>query len=394
MKRRSLLAATAALSAHTLLSACAQPGLATDALQVLLLANAFPPQLLRIFRKELTSLQDCEFSSQDQLSDIYAQLQKWGQAPVKSTRWRIRNPLRRTVVPTGAADLVSLGDYWLASAIEQNLIQPFPSAQPKNWPVSSRWINLVKRDRQGIPAAGGEIWGVPYRWGTLMMVYRDRPFESLGWQPQTWQDLWRPELRGKISLPDHPRIVLGLILKQLEQSSSSTSLMPLLPKLAEQLQSLHRQVKFYSSDHALQALVSSDTWLAVGWSTDILPVMQQYHQLQAVIPKSGTLLTADLWVRPSADAAQSTPAPLLDLAQQWLDFCWRPEIALQLSLSGGGASPRFADESTATLPVLLRDRPLLVPGADVFAKSEFLQPLPTESAQAIASLWDDVRQSG
>ncbi|MFE4107752.1 extracellular solute-binding protein [Almyronema epifaneia] len=394
MKRRSLLVATAALATNALLSACSQTD--TDALKIELLANSFPPQLLRVFRQELLTTQSCEFDSQEQMSELYAQLQRWVKVSAEpSSRWPIRSPIRRSTTPT-PADLVTLGDYWLTSAIQQALIRPFSAAQVQSWPeLSPRWSELVKRDRQGYLAPAGEVWGVPYRWGSLALVYRDRPFESLGWQPQTWQDLWRPELRGKISLPNHPRIVIGLVLKQLAQSANSSNFAAFLPQLTASLQSLHRQVKFYSSNHALQALVSNDTWLAVGWTTDVLPVMQQYRQLRAAIPPSGTLLTADVWVQPAGAIAEtgSDVSPLSDLGQQWLAFCWRADVATQLSLSTYGASPRFATRSDASLPPALRNHPLLLPGADIFAKSEFLQPLPTDSEQAYAQLWAEIRQS-
>ena len=388
-----LLTATATLAANALLSGCSQRN--PDAFRVELLENSFPPQLLRVFRKELSLARDCEFDSREQLSEIYAQLQKWEQAPKQPSRWGIRNPVGQPATAK-PADLVTLSDYWLTSAIQQQLVQPFPALQLQTWPqLSSRWTELVQRDRRGRPSPEGEIWGVPYRWGSLMMVYRTRPFEALGWQPQSWQDLWRPELARRISLPNHPRLVIGLVLKQMGQSSNSSSLTPLLPELAAQLQSLQRQVKFYSSTHALQALVSNDTWLAVAWSTDVLPVMQRYRQLKAAIPLSGTLLTADLWARPMTAIAKNSSevAPLPDVGQQWLEFCWRPDVATQLSLSTYGASPRFASLLPASLPASLRDRPLLLPDAEVLAKSEFLKPLPSDSEQAYTQLWAQMRQA-
>ena len=40
-------------------------------------------------------------------------------------------------------------------------------------------------------------------------------FEELGWKPKDWSDLWRTELRDRISLLDQPREVIGLTLKKM-----------------------------------------------------------------------------------------------------------------------------------------------------------------------------------
>lgn len=37
-------------------------------------------------------------------------------------------------------------------------------------------------------------------------------------------------------------------------------------------------------------------WVAVGWSSDIIPVAKRMSNVAVVVPKSGASLWADLWV--------------------------------------------------------------------------------------------------
>jgi putative spermidine/putrescine transport system substrate-binding protein len=90
--------------------------------------------------------------------------------------------------------------------------------------VAAAWQEIVKRDRQGQVSNTGEVWGAPYRWGTTVIAYRRDKFRELGWTPKDWSDLWRPELRDRISVVDQPREVIGLTLKKLGRSYNTTNL--------------------------------------------------------------------------------------------------------------------------------------------------------------------------
>jgi len=245
----------------------------------------------------------------------------------------------------------------------------------------------VTRDRQGAPSAAGQVWGAPYRWGSVAIAFRRDQLEPLGWQPQDWGDLWRPELAGRLSLPDSPRTVLGLVLKKFGRSVNEANL-EAVPNFQEELAALDRQVKFYSSTDYLQPLLIDDTWAAVGWTTDLLPVMQGDPRIGAVIPASGTMLFSDLWVRPTrSPAAESENRAIAESAlAQWIDFCWQPEAATRLSLQTSAVSPIFALDASG-LPTDLRNRELRLPAESILQKSEFLFPLSPASASQFRQAW-------
>ena len=384
MDRRSFLLGIGTLALSQVLAGCGGQDRAT--LRVELLKGSIPPQLVNKFRATLEQSAQVKFAPVEQLKDLFNQLESWSRSRTDvADDWQSRLPLPWIKSkPSALADLVTLGDYWLESAIEQRLIQPLDPEHLRQWQhLPQRWQALVRRNDFGQPDDRGKVWGAPYRWGSTVIVYNRDKFKSLGWTPSDWSHLWRPQLRDRISMLEQPREVIGLTLKKLRQSYNTENLNK-VPDLEKELRALHQQVKFYSSDNYLQPLILGDTWLAVGWSTDVLPIIQRYPQIAAVIPESGSALWADLWVRP-AGAVSST-----SLGEQWIDFCWQPEIAQQISLLSKATSP---------IPVTLKPpdiqkglRTLLLWDPQIFQRSEFLLPLPKATLEQYQSLWKQIRQ--
>lgn len=384
MDRRSFLAGTGTLALSQLLAAC--DGQDRAKLRVQLLKGSIPAQVVNKFRT-LNQRADLQFSPVEQLKELFTQLESGSKQQNKQADDRqLGLPLpfiqsKQVVQP----DLVTLGDYWLERAIEQKLIQPIDAAKLQQWlNLPSRWQELVKRNDQGQLDAGGKVWAAPYRWGNTVIVYNREKFEFLGWTPSDWGDLWREELRDRISLLDQPREVIGLTLKKLGKSYNTENINN-VPDLEQQLRALDQQAKLYSSDTYLQPLILGDTWLAVGWSTDVLPAVQRYQQIAAVIPQSGTALWADLWVRPSG-ALSST-----SLGEQWINFCWQPQIAEQISIQSKATSPIPLKLNSSDIQKPLQS--LLLSEPEIFQRSEFLLPLTEATMQQYQSLWQKIRTS-
>ncbi|MHC0064968.1 extracellular solute-binding protein [Nostoc sp. UIC 10890] len=384
MDRRSFLLSTSTLALSQLLFGCG--GNKQTQLKVQLLKGSIPGQVVNQFHNGLQQQVQLKFSPVEQLQDLFQQLQNWQQKP-KSTDeqgWSRFIPFRQGQ-KAAEADLVTLGDYWLKAAIEQKLIQPLQEVQGnqlKQWSaLDERWKKLVTRNDQGNLDTQGKVWGAPYRWGSTVIVYNRDKFRNLGWTPNDWSDLWRDEMQQRISLLNQPREVIGLVLKKLGKSYNTENL-DQVPDLEKELQILNQQVKFYSSNHYLEPLIMGDTWLAVGWSSDVLPVLGRYPQLGAVIPQSGTAMWADLWVRPTGITKDT-------LSDQWIDFCWQPSTAKQISVLTKSNSPistsiAASDIQEPLLSILQSDR-------KVFDKSEFLLPLPPSAIKQYESLFAKIK---
>jgi putative spermidine/putrescine transport system substrate-binding protein len=386
--RRTLLLGTAGLTLASLLTSCG--GVAANALTISLLEGSVPPEVLKQFRQQAS--EPVEFQLATQMKSLFQQLQVWQKAAQEAattqpepSRWRLpsRNN-RSTATPN---HLVSLGDYWLTSAIAQDLLAPLeiPEQTLEKLPVT--WQQFVRRDKNGqlmaTDSSAAALWAAPYNVQALVIVYRqsqfsqDRPFAS-------WQDLLQPQLERRLALPEHPRLVIGLLQKMRSGSfnSSFESLNQPLRRsqLAQPFAQLNQQVKVYDSSTSLKALINEDIDAAITWSGDVAQALDRYRDLKVAIPQEGSLLSADLWVRPKG--AQMSAA-----AQSWIDFCWQAGPATQISTASQGLSPVFLGGAT-DLPSALNGSLL---SAAAVQKSEPMLPLPEATQAAYLSLWEELR---
>ncbi|BAZ13611.1 family 1 extracellular solute-binding protein [Calothrix sp. NIES-4071] len=382
MNRRSFLIGTGALSSQLLIG-CSDN---KTRLTIELLRDSLPAQVVDQFRRSLKSNTEINIALFEQFEDVFKKLEAW-QKPSQENNglfgWVRRLPFGsdKEKIPT---DLLSLGDYWLRGAIEKKLIQPIDVSKVQQWSaLPKRWKELVTRNDKGFLDPQGKIWGAPYRWGNTVIIYRRDKFKENKWAPmQDWADLWRPELRNRISLLNHPREVIGLVLKKLDKSYNETNLAS-ITELEPELKKLNQQVKFYGSTQYIEPLLLSDTLVAVGWLQDILPAIARYPDLAVIVPQSGTAQSADVWVSPSGRPLKQ------ELLTEWINFLWQEKTARQIAIRTKTHSPIPVKIERAEIQGPLRNS--LLVSQNILDKSDFILPLPVEVENEYISLFEKMK---
>lgn len=390
MQRRSFLITLGSMAIGSGLTSCQGQDLPT--LRLLALKNSLPPQLLKEFTKSIVPAPRVELAPEGQFKEILIQLQEWdktGQAEAKGLKVPFVPPAKS---PEYIPDLVSIGNAWLPKAIQEKLIQPIEVKNLTNWgKLESRWHELAQRDDLGNSSSTGKIWGVPYRWGTTVIIYRrDKLAAAKIPIPQDWADLWNPQLHQRISLLDRSREVIGLTLKKLGHSYNHADLSQ-ISNLKSELEKLDRQVKFYSAETYLQPLILGDTWVAVGWSSDVIDLIKKNPNLGAIVPRSGTAISADLWVQPTVKSNHRR-GERSKLAQQWLDYCLQPKVSSQISLFTSGTAPLFTSINPSEILSDIRQDSLILPPKNILDQSEFIYPLSSTSQSQYDRLWQEVHR--
>ncbi|KAI5054571.1 hypothetical protein GOP47_0030537 [Adiantum capillus-veneris] len=106
-------------------------------------------------------------------------------------------------------------------------------------------------------------------------------------------------------------------------------------------------VKVFDNVHYLKVFGSDEVWVAVGWSSDVIPVAKRMSNVQVVTPKSGVSLWADLWAIPAVNSVStkrigSRVHGASPLVHQWFDFCLQPVRSLPFKQGiFMGVSPLF-----------------------------------------------------
>jgi putative spermidine/putrescine transport system substrate-binding protein len=368
-RRRFLIGSGVAIAA---LGGCqwASPFDQRDRLKVLGLLGAIPPRIIDQF--PLSFKRKVEFKAEQLPSKIWQELQNFRDVVKEGKSDKIAN------VPA----IVSISDGWLDQAIAQSLIQPITPEllvkMPQWQSLATQWREFVSRDSGN----GLQVWGVPYRWGATAIVYRR---DKLKFEINQWADLWRPELKRKITLPDDAREVIGLTLKKIGQSYQPQNLKqdPNFAMLSQELKSLNDQVLTYNSDTYLQSLLAEDTIAAVGWTSDMFRAKRLNPELKIVIPQEGTALWADIWVIPQGITTNEQA-----IAAAWMDFTISPAIAAQITALTDAVS---TSSNLDQVPASIKADPIKFFAPEIFAKSELISPLSASAVAEYQELWTKMR---
>ncbi|XP_047341066.1 spermidine-binding periplasmic protein SpuE-like [Impatiens glandulifera] len=297
-----------------------------------------------------------------------------------------------------AADMITLGDSWLGYAISRGLVEPLHGIEEEGWfrGLSDKWKVYLCRNSEGNLSAEGKIWAVPYRWGSMVIMYKKNKFQEYNLAPiEDWEDLWRPELAGKISMVNCPREVIGAVLKSIDASYNTNNIDSHVPgginAVQDKLALLAKQVRLFDSADYLKAFTVGDVWVAVGWSSDVIAAANRLKNVSVIVPKSGASLWADLWAIPAASKVAAETESLggrvrgaSPLIYQWMEFCLQParRLPFERQVIPGG-SPSSIENSSLQLKEeeeagkLRLDTNLIagVPPPHILARCEFLEPL-------------------
>ncbi|EYU29139.1 hypothetical protein ABFS82_05G120300 [Erythranthe guttata] len=356
----------------------------TVPLKIVALEGSLPTVWVREFLKSQGKRVQFRPAFRRSLRDIFNELSN----PIKNGKINPKSAV--------AADLVTLGDSWLNFAIDKGLIEPIEGAENQDWfrDLSHKWKVYLRRSTEGNLDSQGIIWAVPYRWGSMVIAYNKKEFQKHNLAPiEDWSDLWSPKLAGKISMVDSPREIVGAVLKYIGASYNTTNIDAQVvggkTAVLQQLELLVQQVRLFDTQHYLKAFRAGDVWVAVGWSSDVLPVAKTMSNVSVIVPKSGASLWADFWVVPAASRLVTDqiggrirgPSPLV---QQWVDFCLQPERASPFKEETiSGASPISLEASfEEERKERKKGRPNLdtnlicnVPPSEILSKCELLEPL-------------------
>jgi spermidine/putrescine transport system substrate-binding protein len=229
--------------------------------------------------------------------------------------------------------------------------------------IDPHWLNAF-------PAADG--YAVPYFWGTVGIAYRadlvEKPLTS-------WMDILRPAeaLRGKVNMVEDPRDMFTVGLKALGYSLNSTDAGEI--RAAESL--LLEQRPYvngyeYISLKDESALLSGELVAALTYNGDALMLRERDEHIAYVLPSEGSAIWVDYLVVLNKSQHKA-------LALAFLNFINEPETAAKLAEYVWYATPNKSAEKL--LPEEFLSNPVIYPGTEALAKSEFYKALPPRAAR-------------
>ncbi len=192
-------------------------------------------------------------------------------------------------------------------------------------------------------------------------------------------DLWAPELKGKVVVLSEMRDTIGLIMLSqgvdISESFTDEQFTAALDVLQQQVDS--GQVKQVKGNSYKEDLINEQAWAAIGWSGDIFQInAEEGDKWEFALPDTGGTLWSDNLMVPIT-ASNPTGAHAL------MDYYYRPEVAAEVAAYVNYVCPvKGAKEEMMKIDPALAESEWIFPTDEILDKSFVFRPLtPEEQVQ-------------
>jgi spermidine/putrescine transport system substrate-binding protein len=218
-------------------------------------------------------------------------------------------------------------------------------------------------------------YSIPYMWGSTSLAVNTSLLPA--GTVQKTADLWKPELKGRLLLPNDLREVLGIGLKVLGYSINETD--PEHLRLAyEKLQTLMPQVRVFDSDSPKQALLSGEVAAGLVYNGEAYVANGENESIVYIYPPEGFSLWLDSFCIPKG-------AEHSEEAHAFIDYVLRPQVSATISEAMGYSSPNT--KAVALLPEAMKKNSIVNPLPEMVAKGEFLDSLDEKTLKIYEQYW-------
>ena len=213
-------------------------------------------------------------------------------------------------------------------------------------------------------------------------------FAGLAWNTeelpdglQEVDDLWAPELKGKVTVLSEMRDTMGLIL--LSQGVDISKADWGMDEFAKAIEVLEKQVQSgqisgIKGNEYMQDFVSGDAIAAIAWSGDITVLNAEagYEKWKFALPASGGTLWGDVFVVPMG-------SPRKKNAETLMNYYYEPEVAAELAAWVNYITPVVgAQEVAAEKYPEIADNQLIFPSEETLANAHIFRGLSAADDQA------------
>jgi spermidine/putrescine transport system substrate-binding protein len=260
-------------------------------------------------------------------------------------------------------DVVVLTDWMAGRMIRQGYVQELDLAKIPN----SKNLNAKLQDVDFDP---GRKHSLTWQSGYAGIGYRK---DKVGRELKTLDDLWAPDLKGKIVVLSEMRDTVGLIMLSqgvdISSDFSEDDFNKGLDVLQKQVDS--GQIRQVKGNSYLEDLRSGNAIACIGWSGDILLAQFEEEDPNYVfqLPDTGGTLWSDNLMVPIG-------SPHLTNAEKLIDFYYEPAIAAEVAAYVNYICP--VDGAKAEMEKIdpsLVDSPLIFPTAEDLANVKVFRSL-------------------
>jgi spermidine/putrescine transport system substrate-binding protein len=222
-------------------------------------------------------------------------------------------------------------------------------------------------------------------------------FAGLAWNTeelpkglQSVDDLWKPELKGKVTVLSEMRDTMGLILQSqgVDVSSSDWG----MDEYSAAIEILEKQVTSgqisgIKGNEYMEDFVAGDALAAIAWSGDItvLNLEAGYEKWKFALPSAGGTLWGDTFVVPMGSQHKKN-------AETLMNYYYEPEVAAELAAWVNYITPVVgAQEVAAEQYPEIAENQLIFPNEETLSKAHIFRTLSSADDQAFNAEFQRVK---
>lgn len=198
----------------------------------------------------------------------------------------------------------------------------------------------------------------------------------------SWSMLERADLKGRVTLLDDMREVIGAALKFLGYSLNSADPSQ-LAKAADVAIDWKKNIAKFENEQYKSGIASGEFFLVQGYAGDLMQVSDENEDMRIFVPQEGTAFSCD-------DLCIPKDAKNAELAHAFINFINSPEVSAENMESIAYRSPNSAAYSHLTED--FRGSELLFPPDELFAKCEPIGDL-ADNLPLWTKEWDRVKNA-
>jgi spermidine/putrescine transport system substrate-binding protein len=269
-------------------------------------------------------------------------------------------------------DILTPSSYMVKSLIREKFLQPLDHSQLPN-------LKHVDADYLKRALDPQMSYSVPYMMAPTCLAWLSSKVSN---PVASYSMLDRPDLKGRISMLDDMREVLGAALLSLGFSLNSKN-----PTELSQARDVairwKKNIAKFDNEQYKSGIASGEFHLVQGYAGDLFQVAEENHDIVIKIPKEGTAFSCD-------DLCIPAKSPNTALAHKFINFVTEPEAAVKNMAFIAYRAPNST--AYASLSEDFRGNETLFPEAELFAKCEPIDDL-GDALALWSKTWDEVKSA-
>jgi len=274
----------------------------------------------------------------------------------------------KLVAGASGYDIVVPSSYLIAAMRTNHMLMPLHRTHLTNW------ANLAPLFL-GQAFDADNRFTMPWQWGMTGLAWRS---DLVPQDPAGWHTLLDPRWRGRMTMMDDGREVLGAMLKLRGHSLNATAADELARARIDAI-TAKNLLRAYKSAAVKGDLIAGDVWIAQLWNGDTAQAAAEQAAIRFMVPPEGSAIWTD-----GAVVLRDAPHPRA--AHEFLNYCLRPDVAARIADATGYGTPNL------TAPPRQTRRPVPFPTAAERARLEYFEDLGA-ATETWDRLWTEVKSA-